>query len=201
MKEIIPLKKEIIFKTIIGKITNIEINHEYNVNDDLVSGNVILNGSYKMTEASVLEEDFYFKIPFGVSIPNRVKKDTIKIEIDDFNYEINKDILSVNVNLEFTCEEDYFKEEVKEVQEVIPPIINEIETHKEVNTNNEINNITNNIVNDNKYYSYKIYIVRNGDTIESICNKYNISMDIIKEYNDINNINIGDKILIPSNND
>ena len=26
MKEIIPLKKEIIFKTIIGKITNIEIN-------------------------------------------------------------------------------------------------------------------------------------------------------------------------------
>ena len=81
MKEIIPLKKEIIFKTIIGKITNIEINHEYNVNDDLVSGNVILNGSYKMTEASVLEEDFYFKIPFGVSIPNRVKKDTIKIDL------------------------------------------------------------------------------------------------------------------------
>ena len=47
------------------------------------------------------------------------------------------------------------------------------------------------------YYTYKVYIVREGDTIESICNKYNVDISNIKEYNNIENINIGDKIIIP----
>jgi len=207
MREIIPLKKDIIFKTIIGKIVNINLDHDYKVKDNLIEGYVLLNGSYKMTEASALEDEFSYKIPFGVSISKRIKKDTIKIDIDDFKYKINKDILSLNIDLEFTCdEEDLIKDDIKENKEEVEKETKEKSIEKETNEEiqeeekkpiKEIENISNNIVQEEKYYTYKVYIVRENDTIENICAKYNVLIEDIKEYNDLSNIKIGDKIIIP----
>ena len=199
MKEIIPLKKDIVFKTAIGQITDINLEHNYDIKDNLVEGNVLLYGSYKMTEASVIEEDFNYKIPFGVSISKNINKDTIKIEIDDFKYDINNDVMSVSVDLEFSCDEVeenniVFEEPLIEEEKDIT--INE--SNNDIDIDQNITNITNNIVaNDQKYYTYKIYIVRESDTLESICKKYNVSENELKEYNNITNINIGDKIIIP----
>lgn len=216
MREIIPLKKDIVFNTIIGEITSINLEHDYKIKDDVVSGNVCVSGSYKMTEASVIEEEFFYKIPFGVSISSNIDKDTIKIDIDDFKYETVKDILKVNIDLEFTCEEKEKNEEelsnTGQIEEENGQIEEENYFENEnvtvkseqnnINIEENISNITNNIINnDNKYYTYKIYIVRQGDTIESICNKYNVTKDELKEYNDINNININDKIIIPQINE
>ncbi len=199
MKEIIPLKKDIVFKTAIGQITDINLEHNYDIKDNLVEGNVLLYGSYKMTEASVIEEDFNYKIPFGVSISKNINKDTIKIEIDDFKYDINNDVMSVSVDLEFSCdevEENNIMFEEPLIEEEKDITINELNNDIDIDQN--ITNITNNIVaNDQKYYTYKIYIVRESDTLESICNKYNVSENELKEYNNLTNINIGDKIIIP----
>lgn len=215
MRDIIPLKKDIIFNTIIGEITSIDVEHEYKIKDELIEGNVSISGSYKMTEASVIEEDFFYKIPFGVSISSKVDKNTIKLDIDDFKYEIEKDVLKVNVDLELVCEEINNTQEeninnVKIEEENNEEIANYFED-KNVTLNNEeekinieenINNITNNIINnDVKYYTYKVYIVRKGDTVESICNKYNVTLNDLKEYNDLSNININDKIIIPQINE
>ena len=215
MRDIIPLKKDIIFNTIIGEITSINVEHEYKIKDELIEGNVSISGSYKMTEASVIEEDFFYKIPFGVSISSKVDKNTIKLDIDDFKYEIEKDVLKVNVDLELVCEETNNTQEeninnVKIEKENNEEIANYFED-KNVTLNNEeekinieenINNITNNIINnDVKYYTYKVYIVRKGDTVESICNKYNVTLNDLKEYNDLSNININDKIIIPQINE
>ena len=215
MRDIIPLKKDIIFNTIIGEITSINVEHEYKIKDELIEGNVSISGSYKMTEASVIEEDFFYKIPFGVSISSKVDKNTIKLDIDDFKYEIEKDVLKVNVDLELVCEETNNTQEeninnVKIEEENNEEIANYFED-KNVTLNNEeekinieenINNITNNIINnDVKYYTYKVYIVRKGDTVESICNKYNVTLNDLKEYNDLSNININDKIIIPQINE
>ena len=53
----------------------------------------------------------------------------------------------------------------------------ELENKDNININNITNNITNNIINDEKkYYKYKVYIVRPNDTLDSICNKYNITI-------------------------
>ena len=213
MKEIIPLKKDILFKTIIGEITNINLDLDYKVKDDLIDGNVILSGTYKMTEASVLEEDFYYKIPFGVSISKRIKKDTIKIEIDDFKYNISKDILNVNIDLELVCDEERDEEdnqvEIKNDIELEKEdeinfetnIETNIETNNEIVVDEDVNNITNIINNENNYYTYKVYIIKDNDNIESICNKYNVSLDDIKEYNDITELHIGDKIIIPTSHE
>lgn len=205
MKEIIPLKKDILFKTRIGEITNISIEHDYKVKDDLIEGTVYLTGTYKMTEASVLEDDFYYKIPFSIALTKKIKKDTISIEIDDYNYEILKDILSIKINLELTCEEEG-EEIITSDEELIENYFDNNEMVEEeaniIDLDTNITNITNNIINnEDKYYTYKIYIVRNGDTIESICKKYNISESELNEYNNTKEINVGDKIIIPSTNE
>ena len=251
MKEIIPLKKDIIFKTKIGEITSIDLEHEYAVKDEIIEGTVVISGTYKMTEASVLDEEFYYKIPFSIAVSRKIKKDTIKIEIDNFTYDISKDVLRANIDLELTCEEDkeednviedikdksdyssddfmqqYFKEEENienELDNEINTNINDSFNDIDLSTNNDltlnldnkttvnnettdidlnenINNITNIINNENKYYTYKVYIVRTGDTIESICSKYNVTINDLKDYNNLNEINVGDKIIIPQINE
>lgn len=211
MKQIIPLKKDILFKSKIGSLSNLNLDHDYKINDDIVNGTVALSGTYKMTEASVVEDDFFYTIPFSIAISDRIKKDTIQIEIEDFKYEIEKDILKVNIELELTCEEneteevkddvsDYLDEYFKDENNNLTEEVKEVKT--ELDVDNEITNITNNIIETNdKYYTYKIYIVRENDTVESICSKYNITYEELKEYNDLNEINIGDKIIIPSFDD
>jgi LysM repeat protein len=215
MKQIISIKKDLTFKTIIGQISNINLNKDYKIKEDTVEGFISIFGSYKMTEASVLEEDFNYKIPFGVSIPNNIKKDTIKIEIEDFNYEFNKDILSVNIDLDFECD-DYIIEnnevnnDIDVDNSIEDEIINNISLNdidientevdnssNDINIEENINNITNVINKDENYYTYKVYIVREGDSIDDICNKYNVTLNDLKEYNDINNIGIGSKVIIP----
>lgn len=223
MKEIIPLKKDIIFKTKIGEITNISLEHDYKILDDLVEGEVNINGTYKMTEASVIDEEFEYKVPFGIAISKKVDKDTIKIDIDDFKYDINKDVLKVNIDLLLTCDElekktedikneieeepdelddylnNYFKDDMelpKEVEKTVEPVMNDIDIE------NNISNITNTIINnENKYYTYKIYILREGDTVDIICNKYNITKEELSMYNTLSDLKIGDKIIIPEVNE
>lgn len=51
------------------------------------------------------------------------------------------------------------------------------------------------------YKSYKVYIVREGDDLEFIMEKYSTSKEIIEQYNDLTNLKIGDKIIIPALND
>ena len=48
------------------------------------------------------------------------------------------------------------------------------------------------------FSTYSVYIVRNGDNIEQIMSKYKTTRDILEEYNDMSNIKIGSKLIIPS---
>ena len=63
-------------------------------------------------------------------------------------------------------------------------------------------NILENFINENEEYStYHIYIIREGDTIDKIMSKYNIKKETLEEYNNIEEIKIGDKIIIPDKKD
>lgn len=216
MNEIIPIKKDIQFKTKIGELTDISLDYDYKINNDLIEGTLDVSGTYKLTEASILQEEFYHSIPFSIAITKQIQKDTIKLEIDDFKYKYDKDILSIDVSMMLNFEE--IKEEVEIIDDFkiedfnINNFMNEMPEEIEIENNiqeetnvtniNNFNNITNNIINDEKkYYKYKVYIVRPNDTIDSICNKYNVNINDIKEYNDITNVNIGDKIIIPQVNE
>ena len=71
----------------------------------------------------------------------------------------------------------------------------EEENRDKIETDSIINSINNN--NDN-FVTYKIYKIHENETLESIVIKYHTTIDDLKEYNDLSNLNIGDKIIIPS---
>lgn len=73
---------------------------------------------------------------------------------------------------------------------------NKVDTKVDNSKNEEM--ILNNALNAaNTYVTYHIHVVGENDTIDSITNNYKISKEILGEYNDLSNLNIGDKILIP----
>ena len=89
MKQIIPFKKELLFKTKVSEITSISLEHTLNIKqEDLISGEFHINGDYKMTEGSINREKFDFKIPFDIALDSRYDMNSIVIDIDNFYYEI-----------------------------------------------------------------------------------------------------------------
>ncbi len=48
-----------------------------------------------------------------------------------------------------------------------------------------------------EYVTYHIHIVTETDTLENISKKYNVTLDYIKEYNDLSELKIGSKIIVP----
>lgn len=55
--------------------------------------------------------------------------------------------------------------------------------------------------NGDEYALYHIHIVKEAETIELISSMYNTNMDLISEYNDLTNIGVGDKLIIPEEKD
>ena len=119
MKQIIPFKKELLFKTKVSEITSISLEHTLSLkNDDLISGEFIVSGDYKMTEGSINRETFQFKLPFDITLDSRYDIDNIIIDIDNFYYEIvNNESLQVNIDV--YIEGEKIIEEIKEEKEDI----------------------------------------------------------------------------------
>lgn len=51
---------------------------------------------------------------------------------------------------------------------------------------------------EDKYVTYNVCIIRDGDTIETILERYKIDKELLEKYNDITELKKGDKLLIPS---
>ena len=69
MRQIIPFKKELLFKTKVSEITSISLEHTlYLKESNLISGEFHISGDYKMTSASINREKFYFTLPFEINL-------------------------------------------------------------------------------------------------------------------------------------
>ena len=51
------------------------------------------------------------------------------------------------------------------------------------------------------FTTYSVYIIRKEDSIEKILDTYNVTKEELSEYNDLNNLEIGSKIIIPNCNE
>lgn len=209
MRHIIPFSKEIVFKTNIATITSISLEHEEKIFDGEVNGDFIIFGDYKVHSDTTEKELFKYRLPFTTLIPDNIIKDSVKIEIVDFNYEIiDKDVLKVYISFSLegnlkeeveTVEEDRKYE--KELDQFLDNIIEKEEDIKEVREDKEEINEPQEIEvkkeDKDEYITYHIHIVKEEETIEVIMKTYGVSLDYLKEYNDISNIKVGDKIIIP----
>ena len=281
MKKVIPIEKELLFKTSVNEITAISLEHSINlISEDTISGNFIITGEYKITEASIKREPFSFELPFDIALGTRLNINECVIDIDDFNYKLKdsntlyvkidlyiegeekeEEVRTVEKETEDSLEEDKLdkedkieeepvkeeeplkedrelseekelseeiseekelpKEEVEEPRTVnivkdLPKIASEVNimsnkaditpdeavTNTNINTNKNTDNTLSSIFNDlsdNETYStYRVYIVKEGDTIDKIIEKYEVDKEKIELYNDITDVKPGDKLIIPS---
>lgn len=54
---------------------------------------------------------------------------------------------------------------------------------------------------DDEFATYHIHMVMEGETVETICTMYNSNMGVLADYNNLENLNQGDKLIIPENNE
>ena len=275
MRQIITLEKEIAFKTMIGDITSISLEHDLDfISDSEIEGNLIVSGTYKLTEASTIEEEFSYKVPVEIMLTTALEEETRKVDINNFTYAIvNEEALSITVELlieglekieveevalekeevreeeqeevkeesrqevlveEEKSEDNKISEEEKRDDEVLQSMddndeVEVLKTDEDDNFNFKEEKIQNNIevvdnvektkevVNDNNnnkevmdsifsifanteetYATYSVYILRENDNLEEVINRYKTSREVLAEYNDLDNLRVGSKIIIPS---
>ena len=252
MHEIVSFSKEIEFKNLINKITSISLEHTLMLEDEYnIKGDFILSGTYKMTAATQIDNDFSYKIPIDITIDEKYDLSNLVIDIDNFTYEvINDEILKVDIDLlldkmelkkievekleesnEIEHLEDLFLESDSSVELNVKEDEIEILDVKGAMLENESrDDFAEEVVNDyavdvfeepkkeflemdddssdsffakfdssNETYStYSVYIMREGDSVDSVISKYNVTRECLLEYNDFDNLKIGDKVIIPS---
>ena len=189
MKKIVPYKKEVEFDTEVFEIVSISLENTLKkVSDYYITGEFIISGEYKIVDVSLNTEKFEFALPFDINIDKKYKTDNLKIDIDDFYYELNKNKMNVNISVLL---DDL--EEIEEREEVEAKVV-EIKEEK-------TKNIFDNLEIEESYRTYKVYIVRENDTLESILERFNVTKESLEDYNDLSSITVGLKIIIPTNND
>ena len=113
MKQIIPFTKDITFKNTIGDLVSISLDNDLQLKgEDLITGNFYVKGKYKLTKASIQEEEYSYKIPCEIAISDDYDTFDATIDIDDFYYDIiDNEILRINIDLVI---DNLVKKEVKE---------------------------------------------------------------------------------------
>lgn len=217
MNLIIPFTKDIKFKTNIGEILSVSLEHDYTVNNSEILGNFTISGDYKAHEVSVNKDHFEHVLPFSVELNTRVDSDSVDFTVEDFTYEvIDKDTLRVNIEYsvnalevidedreEETTLDDLLEEMDEELKDENVEEVVEEEKEEDTREEKEIPEETKNTIldsmndKDDVFVTYHIHVMSETETIESICLKYNTSTNILSEYNDLEGIAAGDKIIIP----
>lgn len=113
----------------------------------------------------------------------RVEED---VTLEDMLDKINEDIRD-DEEVEETDKEDTMETEVIEQRDVT-----EDDKKTIIDSINDA---------DDAFVTYHIHIMKETDTIDSVCTKYNTTSNILSEYNDLSTVAIGDKLIIPDINE
>lgn len=241
LKKIINYEKDIEFKTTIGEICTISLEHDFTVDDRTLKGEFIIEGDYKPNSLSLNKEAFTYRLPLEYDLEDTCDIESLNYDIDNFEYNLNDNKLEVYIDfgvryeektvtptIPVITEEDLNKdfetiepsdrldsvdldinlEETIE-QNDIKPITTEIDTEftieEEKEEEEEIPNrlddeeqelILDSTI-DDEFITYHVHIVREGETLETIAMKYGTTIDIIKEYNSIEMLELKSKLIIP----
>ena len=207
MQKKVTFDKKIEFPTMIGEISAISLDQELEFIDNTsITGNLLLTGKYKLTEASRVEEDFSYKIPVEIALTKEVDKDTGNIEISDFSYDLENGnelicfiellISGEDISEERECDGDVSEKEIE-----IPILEDNEEDREEVESEDQTVNETDlfsDLEEDNETYgTFVVYMIRQDETINTILEKYNTTLEEIEKYNEIKDLKVGTKLIIP----
>lgn len=229
MNKDISFDKDLNFNTRVSDITTISLEDDLHVNEleNEIEGNLYVSGKYKILDASTILEDFSFSVPCTISILDDVEPSSIKYSISNFTYEIiDNNVLRCHINMNITgdslvreCDDDIVPDELKEIptrdrtaekNEILDykaddtnKVNDNKEEKQEENAKDNGNMVDANSLfanlEDNGFTTYHVYIMREGDTIEKVIEKYKSNKEALSLYNDLSNIKVNSKVIVPSN--
>ena len=178
--------------------------------------NISIDEKYLLDKVTVDIDDFYYEIindktlvvNIDVLLNNLEEKPLMEV------VNVKEENLREDISTEVKCEETHeekiietveFKEKkvdeiyedlkeehpIKMIEDKIMPVTKERKEFSEVDIFNSFEDTEN-------FSTYRVYIVREGDMIDSIIEKYNTNKELLEKYNDLKEIKIGDKLIIPS---
>ena len=151
-----------------------------NINEKDVES--IDSNTYNDNEASRVPDEFNdinYKKPQLENLPNSLDNSGVSlddIQNDNFMDSINNDNVSDNGT-----------------SNIVNSNIN-INENQNINENN---NLFASFETADTYTAYRVYLIKEDDTIDTILKKYNVTKDDLSAYNDLSDIKYGDKIIIP----
>lgn len=187
------------------KINDISINEE--VFEKKIDFDITLDDKYDVSKVEIDIDDFYYEI-----INEKFLRVHIDVLVDNLVYikkqeqiieeQETPEIISLNdIKEEFKIPDEreliMKSEDIKE--EVIIP-------KQDISVDNVRQDVTvdfssNFLSEEEKYIMYKVHIIRENDTIDDLTQKYNVTKEELEKYNDLKNIILGTKVIIPINNE
>jgi hypothetical protein len=186
--------------------------------EDVLFDSVVLdveNFNYEIIEDDVLRIVIEFSITAEVlEISSSAENDIL----EDIDRDIDE-VLCLNENIEEVYDNSFenndkkvedIDDEIRDIidYQIVDDVVSEKLPEKKEENIIEINNEK--IYEDNmeekveidvntkeEYVTYHVHIVKENETIEQILKLYNVNLDYLKEYNNIGDLNYGDKIIIP----
>lgn len=175
---------------------------------------ITIDSKYDTSKCLVSIDDFSYEI-----INEEKLKVNISVMLDDLDIKEDEEISKIEVidtvdSLDNRNEKEFtmLDEELNNVLEINNQINNQINNKMnnqvnnskpdEVKENTKLDNnlnIFNATMTDTHEYSiYRVYTMKEDDTLELIYEKYNVNKEILSLYNDLDNLSVGSKIIIPS---
>lgn len=198
--------------TISGKYKANDISIDEEVFEKKVDFDITLDDKYDASRVQIDIDDFYYEI-----IDKKYLRVHIDVLVSNLVYQkIEKPHIIEEEPLVIKALSD-LKQEMKKIEERNENMQKELQTQKndeevilENKKEEQINDarkdinfdFSSNILSqEEKYSMYKVHIIRENETIENIKEKYNTTKEELEKYNNLDNIILGDKIIIPTNNE
>lgn len=169
---------------------------------------IAIDDKYDVAEATVDINDFYYEI-----INDNVLSVNIEVVVDGLEEPLIKEPVEelepITIDrsmIEEELESEMLQMEAEEENEI--PVVEEVKQEEPLTEeeprciepeDEKIGTLFDSMDDSiETYQSYKVYIVRDGDTLDTILEKYSIAKEELECYNDLKEIHIGDKIIIPT---
>lgn len=187
------------------KMNDISINEE--VFEKKINFDITLDDKYDASKVTIDVDNFYYEI-----INDEYLRVHIDVMVDNLvYYKDEKQILQEIEKPELIEINDLKEERKKDEEENMKNSItsdelnvNENEKRDDSSLNNAdiTKNLTSGFLSDEERFStYKVHIIRESETIETVMEKYNVSKEEIEKYNNLDNVILGTKIIVPLKNE
>lgn len=193
--------------TVSGKYKMNEISINEEVFEKKINFDITLDDKYDSSKVMIDVDDFYYEI-----INEEYLRVHIDVKVDNLVYFKEEKVLPIEeeeplleeISLLEDNKTNDQREEREERKESTMDIKEENELVEESREDDKIDvsqitsNITSNFLGtEEKYSTYKVHIIREEESIETIMEKYSVSKEELEKYNSLDNVILGTKIIVP----